>query len=66
MRHKVESSQCCGQVLTSTIFGQTNCHQIVVNAETTEAILGTMQGDPMQGHPCASKMLGEKSFTSQT
>ena len=33
--------------------------QIVVPPETTEAIIRTMQGDPMQGHPGASKMLGE-------
>ena len=33
--------------------------QIVVPPETTEAIIRTMHGDPMQGHPGASKMLGE-------
>ena len=33
--------------------------QIVVPPETTEAIIRTMHGDPMQGHPGASKMLAE-------
>ena len=33
--------------------------QIVVSPETTEAIIRTMHGDPMQGHPGASKMFGE-------
>ena len=33
--------------------------QIVVPPETTEAIIRTMHGNPMQGHPGASKMLGE-------
>ena len=33
--------------------------QIVVPPETTEAIIRTMHGDPIQGHPGASKMLGE-------
>ena len=33
--------------------------QIVVPPETTEAIIRTLLGDPMQGHPGASKMLGE-------
>ena len=33
--------------------------QIVVPPETTEAIIRTMHDDPMQGHPGASKMLGE-------
>ena len=33
--------------------------QIVVPPETTEAIIKTMHGDPMQGHPGASKMLSE-------
>ena len=33
--------------------------QIVVPPETTEAIIRTLHGDPMQGHPGASKMLGE-------
>ena len=34
--------------------------QIVVPPETTEAIIRTMHGDPMQGHPGASKMLCER------
>ena len=33
--------------------------QIVVHPETTEAIIRTLHGDPMQGHPGASKMLSE-------
>ena len=33
--------------------------QIVVPPETTEAIIRMMHGDPMQGHPGASKMLSE-------
>ena len=33
--------------------------QNVVPPETTEAIIRTMHGDPMQGHPGASKMLSE-------
>ena len=33
--------------------------QVVVPPETTEAIIRTMHGDPMQGRPGASKMLGE-------
>ena len=33
--------------------------QIVVPPETTEAIISTMHGDPMQEHPGASKKLGE-------
>ena len=33
--------------------------QIVVPPETTEAIIRTVHGDPMQGHPGASKLLGE-------
>ena len=33
--------------------------QIVVPPETTEAIIRTMHGDPMQGHTGASKILGE-------
>ena len=33
--------------------------QIVVPPETTETIFRTMHCDPMQGHPGASKMLGE-------
>ena len=33
--------------------------RIVVPPETTEAIIRTMHGDPMQGHPGASKMLSE-------
>ena len=33
--------------------------RIVVPPETTEAIIKTMHGDPMQGHPRASKLLGD-------
>ena len=33
--------------------------KIVVPPETTEAIIRTMHGDPMQGHTGASKMFGE-------
>ena len=33
--------------------------QIVVPPETTEVIIRTLHGDPMQRHPGASKMLGE-------
>ena len=33
--------------------------QVVVPPETTEAVIRTMHGDPTQGHPGASKMLGE-------
>ena len=33
--------------------------QIEVPPETTEPLIRTMHGDPMQGHPGASKMLGE-------
>ena len=33
--------------------------QIVVPSETTMPIIRTMHGDPMQGHPGASKMLVE-------
>ena len=33
--------------------------QIVFRPETTEAIIRTLRGDPMQRHPAACKMLGE-------
>ena len=33
--------------------------QIVVPPETTEAIIRTLHGDTMKGHPGASKMLGD-------
>ena len=39
--------------------GKLAYRQIVVPPETTEAIIRTMHGDPMQGHPGASKMLSE-------
>ena len=40
-------------------IGHLAYRQIVVPPETTEAIIRTMHGDPMQGHPGASKMLSE-------
>ena len=49
---------CC----TDSFFvnvGNLAYRQIVVPPETTEAIIRTMHGDPMRGHPGASKMLGE-------
>ena len=39
--------------------GKLAYRQIVVPPETTEAIIRTMHGDPMQGHPGAPKMLSE-------
>ena len=39
--------------------GKLAYRQNVVPPETTEAIIRTMHGDPMQGHPGASKMLSE-------
>ena len=39
--------------------GKLAFRQIVVPPETTEAIIKTMHGDPMQGYPGASKLLAE-------
>ena len=46
-------------VLYRQFFDNLAYRQIVVPPETTEAIIRTMHGDPMQGHPGASKMLSE-------
>ena len=48
--------------------GRVLLKQIVVPLETTMPIIRTMHGDPMQGHPGASKLLAElrKGITSQT
>ena len=46
------------RVLISAKRSEKAC-RCTVMPETTEAIIRTMHGDPMQGHPGASKMVGE-------